>query len=294
MRGPIALFGAGGQLGREIAQIARESGEPVLGFTHDEVDIAQPDAVAATLARAKPRLIVNAAAYTAVDKAESDPEGAHRANALGPGVLAGEAERASVPIVHISTDYVFDGSKRGAYVEDDPIAPLGVYGRTKAEGEARVRAATARHVILRTAWVYGPHGANFLQTMLRLTAGRDELRVVADQRGCPTATLDLAQAVFAIDRKIEEGDEPWGTFHFAGAGATTWHGFACEIVAAAAPFTGKRPTVTAIGAKDYPTAARRPANSELDSSRFAARFGYTAAPWRARTRDVVRLLLHSP
>jgi dTDP-4-dehydrorhamnose reductase len=290
---PIVLFGAAGQLGREICDLAERSGEAVVGFTRAQVDITDRAAVADVLARLEPRLVVNAAAYTAVDRAESDPDAAFAANAIGPQVLATAASQAGVPIVHVSTDYVFDGTKTGAYVEDDPIAPIGVYGRSKAEGEARVRVAAFRHVIVRTAWVYGMHGANFLKTILRLAREREELRVVADQHGCPTATLDLAQAIFAVDRKIAEGGEPWGTFHFAGTGATTWHGFACAIVDAAAALTGKRPQVTAIGTEDYPTAARRPANSELDSSRFAAMFGYRAAPWRARTQDVVRQLLHS-
>jgi dTDP-4-dehydrorhamnose reductase len=292
--GPVVLFGAAGQLGREISDLAERLGKEVVGCTRSQVDITDRAAVAAVLARTKPRLVVNAAAYTAVDKAESDPDGALAGNAIGPHVLATAAAHSGVPIVHVSTDYVFDGAKAGAYVEDDPIAPIGVYGRTKAEGEAHVRAAAAHHVIVRTAWVYGVYGTNFLKTMLRLAREREELRVVADQRGCPTATLDLAEAVFAIDRRIAEGAEPWGTFHFAGTGATTWHGFACEIVDAAAPFTGKHPKVTAIRTQDYPTAARRPANSELDSSRFAAIFGYRAAPWRARTQEVVRQLLQTP
>lgn len=291
MSGPIVLFGAAGQLGCEVSDLAKRSGRGVICCTRAQADITDPAAVAALLARTMPRLIVNAAAYTAVDKAESDPEGALAANAVGPQVLAIAAANAGVPIVHVSTDYVFDGGKTGAYVEDDQIAPLGVYGRTKAEGEARVRAAAARHVIVRTSWVYGAHGANFLKTMLRLANEREELRVVGDQRGSPTATLDLAEALFAVDRSIAAGAEPWGTFHFAGNGATTRHGFACEIVDTAAHFTGKRPKVIAIGTEDYPTAARRPANSELDSSRFAAVFGYRAAPWLARTQDVVRQLL---
>ena len=291
MSGPIVIFGAAGQLGREIVELAKRSGEDVVGCSRAQVDITDRAAVSGVLARLVPRLVVNAAAYTAVDRAESDPDGAFAGNAVGAQVLAMAAADAGIPIVHISTDYVFDGAKADAYLEDDPVAPLGVYGRTKAEGEARVRAAASRHVIVRTAWVYSVHGTNFLKTILRLAAEHEELRVVADQRGCPTATRDLAEAVLAVDRRIGKGAEPWGTFHFAGTGATSWHGFACEIVDAAAPITGKRPKVTAIGSADYPTAARRPANSELDSSRFAAVFGYAAAPWRTRTRDVVRQLL---
>ena len=291
MSGPIALFGAGGQLGQEFLGLARLRGVDVAGFTRAEADIADEDAVQRALGAARPRLVVNAAAWTAVDKAESDPDGARRGNATGPRTLARAAAAAAIPYVHFSTAYVFDGGKPTAWIESDPIAPLGVYGASKAEGEALAREAAPMHVILRTSWVYGVHGANFLKTMLRLARERDELRVVADQRGCPTATLDLAEAILAVDRAITAGAVPWGVWHFAGTGATTWHGFASEIVDAAAPFTGKRPDVTAITTADFPTPARRPANSELDSSRFAAAFGYRAAPWRERAREAVRQLV---
>ncbi len=291
MSGPVALFGAAGQLGREILEFAARRGEAVKGFTRADADICDVDAVRAALEGARPRLVVNAAGWTAVDLAESNPEGARAANATGPGVLARAAAEAGVPLVHVSTDYVFDGAKPGAWIESDPVAPLGVYGATKAEGERLVREAGPRHVILRTSWVYGVHGANFLKTMLRLAGERDELRVVADQHGCPTATADLAEAIFAVDRAIAAGGCPWGTFHFAGTGATTWHGFACEIVEAAAKFTHKRPMVTAIPTADFPTPARRPANSALDSGKFARTFGYVAAPWRQRVRETVRALL---
>ncbi len=206
---------------------------------------------------------------------------------VGQELIAMAAARAGAAILQLSTDYVFDGSKAGAYDEDDPIAPLGVYGRTKAEGEARVREANPPHVILRTAWVYGRYGANFLKTMLRLAAERDRLRVVADQRGCPTATADIAEAILAVDAALLREPEVAGTFHFAGDGVTSWHGFAQAIVAAQERFTGREPPVEAITTADYPTPARRPANSALDSSRFAARFGYRAAPWRQRAQEVV-------
>ena len=291
MKGPILVFGANGQLGRELVDLATARGVAIKGLGRADADIAEADAVAAAIARVKPRLIVNAAAYTAVDRAEGDEQGARRGNVEGPRALAIAADAAGVPFVHFSTDYVFNGTKHGAYVESDPIAPLGVYGRTKADGEAAVRAATARHVIVRTAWVYGAHGNNFLKTMLRLAAERDELRVVADQHGCPTATFDLAEAVLAIDRAIDAGATPWGTYHFAGDGATTWHAFASAIVDDQAPFPGRRPPVRAIATSDYPTPARRPANSKLSSALFGATFGYRAAPWGARARQVVEALL---
>lgn len=210
---------------------------------------------------------------------------------MGPRVIAEAAAARDIPVLHISTDYVFDGTKAGAYVEADPMCPLGVYGRSKAEGEALVRAAAARHVILRTAWVYGRFGGNFLKTMLRLAGERDRLRVVADQRGCPTATADIAAAILAVAAKLTENPAIHGLFHFAGAGVTSWHGFAEAIVAAQAEHTGKNPPVDAIATSDYPTPARRPANSELDSTLFADTFGYRAEDWRVRTREVVADLL---
>lgn len=293
MSAPIAVFGAGGQLGRELIELAARRGANAVGFTRAEVDIADAAAVGAALTRARPRLVVNAAAFTAVDKAESDVEGARAGNATGPQALARAACAIDVPLVHFSTDYVFDGAKPDAYRESDPVAPLGVYGASKELGERLVRAAAPKHIIIRTAWVYGIHGANFLKTMLRLAGERGELRVVADQRGCPTATIDLAEAVLAIDRTIAAGSTPWGTWHFAGTGVATWHEFAGEIVAAAEPFTGKRPQVTPIASAEYPTPARRPKNSELDSANFTRVFGYAAAPWRERTRETVRRLLQA-
>ena len=285
----LLVVGAGGQLGREILGLAPLRGHAATGLVRADLDITDATAVARAVARHAPQLVVNAAAYTAVDKAESEPEVAAAGNVTGPAVLAAAAARAGVPLLHVSTDYVFDGSKVGPYVEDDPIAPLGVYGRTKADGEARVRALAPRHVIVRTAWVYGAYGNNFLKTMLRLARERDSLRVVGDQWGCPTATADIADAVFAV---AERGAEAvWGTYHFAGTGRTSWHGFADEIVALQAPFTGRKPPVAAIATADYPTPARRPANSDLASISFAATFGLRAAPWQERARGTVEALL---
>ena len=278
---PLLVFGAAGQVGRELVALADARGVPAVGVTRADADIADAEAVAALLARHRPRLVVNAAAYTAVDRAESEPDAAARGNVEGPRVLAEATAAVAVPILHLSTDYVFDGSKPGAYTENDPIAPLGVYGRTKAAGEAAVRGGNARHVILRTAWVYGVHGGNFLKTMLRLAAERDRLRVVADQHGCPTATADLAEAVLAVDAALARDTSLAGTFHFAGTGSTSWHGFAEAIVAAQAAHTGKSPPVDAIATADYPTPAARPANSVLDSARFTAAFDYRAKPWKS-------------
>jgi dTDP-4-dehydrorhamnose reductase len=289
--GSILLFGAGGQLGRELAALALARGVPLTGLSRTEGDITDAAAVEAALAAHRPALVVNAAAYTAVDRAESEPDAAFAANALGPEILGRACAAVGVPLLHISTDYVFDGTKSGPYVETDPVAPLGVYGQSKTQGEARLRAVCAEHIILRTAWVYGVHGTNFLKTMLRLAAERDSLRVVADQRGCPTATVDLAEAILAVRVALLAGAEPWGTYHVAGSGETTWHGFASLVVAEQARFTGRNPQVEPIATADYPTPARRPANSVLGSSRFAATFDMRARPWQERVREVVTALL---
>ncbi len=285
------MFGAGGQVGQELMALALARDAEPVGLTRAEADITSAASVHAAIAASRPRLVVNCAAYTAVDRAESEPDIAAAINTLGAGVLAEAAAAAAVPMLQLSTDYVFDGTKAGAYREDDPLAPLGVYGRTKAEGEARVRAAAPYHVILRTAWVYGPYGANFLKTMLRLAAERDRLRVVADQRGCPTATVDIAEAILAVDRSLAADPALGGTYHFAGTGATTWHGFAEAIVAAQAVQSGRQVLVDPIATADYPTPARRPGNSALNSDLFVQTFAYRARPWPERVREVVDLLL---
>lgn len=289
----IVLFGAKGQVGQELTALAAERGVDLIPFERAQVDICDPAAVARALEAKRPDLVVNAAAYTAVDKAEKEAELATRANAQAPGLLAERCARYGTPLIHISTDYVFDGTKKGAYVESDPIAPLGIYGRTKAAGEAAVRAQNERHLILRTSWVYGVHGANFLKTMLRLAGERDRLTIVADQRGCPTATRDIAEGILAAAQAVADGTARWGTYNLAGNGATTWHGFASEIVAQAARHTGRTPEVAPITTADYPTPAQRPANSELDSSLFERTFGYRAPPWRSRVVEVVDGLLAS-
>jgi dTDP-4-dehydrorhamnose reductase len=291
MSGAILVFGAEGQLGHEVMALAKSRGIEVCGQSHPQADITDFSAVEAAISTVKPRLVLNAAAYTAVDRAESEPEAAYAANVTGAEVVARAAAARRLPVIHVSTDYVFDGSKAGAYVETDPIAPLGVYGKTKAEGEARVREENPRHVILRTAWVYGRFGANFLKTILRLSREREELRIVADQYGCPTATQDLAEAIFAVDRAWARGLEAAGTYHFAGTGVTSWQGFASVIVEAQAQASGPRPKVTPISTADYPTLARRPANSALNSDLFATVFGYRAGPWQARARETIAMLL---
>jgi len=275
----ILVFGGEGQFGRELARTAARRGVPLTALARAQADIADADAVKAALAAIRPLLVVNAAAYTHVDKAESDVAAAVAANAKGPAVLARMCAGAGIPLLHLSTDYVFDGKKPAPYVESDVVAPLSVYGRTKAEGEAAVRDILPRHIILRTAWAYGEFGHNFLKTILRLAMERSELRVVADQHGSPTSTRDLSDAILKIAPRLMADANVWGTYHFTGAGVTTWHGFATAIVAAQTPLTGREPKVTPITTAEYPTAAVRPANSVLDCGRFERVFRCPGRPW---------------
>jgi dTDP-4-dehydrorhamnose reductase len=285
----ILVFG-NGQLGQELTRMGASRQAPLVTLSRAQADITDRTAIAEALQQHAPDLVVNAAAYTKVDLAETEVEAARQGNELGPAIIAEACAAAGVPLLHISTDYVFDGRKLDAYVEGDPVAPTGVYGRSKAAGERAVRAVAAQHLILRTSWVYGEFGHNFLKTMLRLATTREELRVVADQRGCPTSTRDLADAILRIAPRLIERDEVWGTYHFAGSGVTTWHGFASRIVAAQAPITGAKPRVTAITSAEFPTPARRPANSELDCRLFARTFGFTGRPWTEETDAITALL----
>ena len=291
-RAPILVTGGGGQVGCELRRLARAEGTTIVAPARAELDIGDPDAVAAFVGARPWSAVINAAAHTAVDRAESDVVQAWRVNALGPAALAAAAREAGVPIVHLSTDYVFDGAKADPYVEDDPVAPLGVYGASKEGGEQAVRTAAPRHVILRTAWVVSPHGGNFVKTMLRLGAERPLLRVVDDQRGCPTSAADIAQAAMAIAaRLIGDPGAPSGTYHFVNRGEASWCEFAREIFAVAAQAGLTVPRVEAIGTADYPTPARRPANSRLSTEKLIRDFAITPRPWRPAVREIVQALI---
>src|SRR5271166_1681455 len=290
----ILVFGAGGQIGREVCRAAWPPGSAILPLDRKAVDITKSASVSAMLAREKPDLAINLAAYTAVDRAESEPEAAWAVNCAGVANVAAVCGEDGTPLVHLSTDYVFDGCKSEPYHEEDAVNPLNTYGRSKEAGERAVRAAAPRHIILRTAWVYGAYGANFVKTMLRLGAERPVLRVVADQLGSPTAAADIAAALIAIARRIERGVNDWGTFHFTAAGSTSWHGFAAEIVRLAQELGawagGSGPQVEAITTDQFPTAARRPMNSVLDCRKIEAR-GIALPPWRSSLPAVVRELV---
>lgn len=281
----VAVIGTQGQLARSLAEIVADD-VAVTSIGRPQLDLAQPAAIAPALADLPADLVVNAAAYTAVDRAESEPDLAFRINRDGAAAVAAMCARRGLPLIHVSTDYVFDGSKAGAWREDDVCNPQSVYGASKLAGEQAVQAALPAAVILRTAWVHSPFGANFVRTMLRLSAERDRLRVVADQRGSPTYAPDLAAAILALARKLAAGGET-GVFHLAGAGSTTWHGLAGEVMAAA----GRRIPVDAITTADYPTPAKRPANSVLDTTRIAGVYGIRLPPWQDGVRRCVARLL---
>jgi dTDP-4-dehydrorhamnose reductase len=269
----ILLTGRDGQVGWELARALAPSHE-VVTTDRATLDLADFDAIRRVVREAKPAVIVNAAAYTAVDRAESEPELAMRVNGEAPGVLAGEAKRLGALLVHYSTDYVFDGGKTSPYVESDRTAPLNVYGRSKLEGEERIRASGARHLVLRTSWVYAPRGRNFFLAIARKLAAREGLRVVDDQTGVPTSARFLAGFTTTI-LQTDPGAE--GLYHLVPDGSTTWCGFARAIAASLAPAA----RVEAIRSDQYPTAAARPRNSVLDNRRLATRFGLRLPAWEA-------------
>jgi dTDP-4-dehydrorhamnose reductase len=273
----ILVIGRAGQLGTALAEASWPAEVEVVSRGRDRIDLARPAAARDAVIAEKPDLVINAAAYTAVDKAESEQELAFAVNRDGPSALAEACLAIGVPLIHVSTDYVFDGSKQGAYLEDDPVNPASVYGASKEAGESAIRAGLPAHVIIRTAWVYAPMGQNFVRTMLRLGRERPELRVVDDQIGSPTAAEELARAVQGAAGALLAGGRDFGTFHFAGSGSTSWFGLAQAVFELT---QGQRPRLIPIPTSGYPTAARRPANSVLDSSKFARLYGVTARPWR--------------
>lgn len=284
----ILVTGGSGQVARAVEDLA--GARPVVRVGRPELDFDRPEGLRRILDEARPALVVNAAAYTAVDKAETEPDAADRANRDGPARLAGWCAEAGVPLIHISTDYVFDGLKGAPYVETDPTGPTGVYGTTKLAGEHAVMASGARAIVLRTSWVYAASGKNFVLTMLNAARKTSQLRVVADQRGCPTAAADLAAAILAIADRLGDGwqDGFGGIYHAAGSGETTWHGLAEAIFARAERHGLPRPTVAAIATADWPTPARRPPDSRLDCGKLSHRFGLRLPDWRdsiARTVD---------
>lgn len=289
----VFVTGGEGQLGTELTAQAASHGIDILAPALAQMDLTRPEQVDCAWEAFHPAAVINAAAYTAVDRAESEPGLAFAVNAEAAAHIARRCAREHIPLIHISTDYVFDGLKGSPYREDDPVAPLGVYGRSKAEGEAGVRRHLSRHLIVRTAWLYSAHGANFVKTVMRLVAERDELRIVDDQIGCPTCAADLADAVLRMVGRLAPGAEvPWGTFHYCGRGVTSWYGMArhvLETLKARGRIASFR--LRPITTSEYPTPARRPPYSVLDCTRIEAAFGICRPPWQLSIEKTVDRLL---
>lgn len=279
----ILVTGKEGQVARALAERAQAHGAQVVLLGRPRLDLADPSGIEDILVRTGGDVIVNAAAYTAVDQAESEPELAEAINGIGAGVVAGAAAAMGVPVIQLSTDYVFDGTLDRPYREDDPVKPLGAYGVSKLLGEQAVAEETGNYAILRTAWVYSPFGKNFVKTMLRLAATREEIGVVADQVGSPTSAHTIADAVIAVARNLVERPQETalrGIFHMAGAGYASWAQFAEAIFAISARLGGPSAHVKAIATADYPTPARRPANSRLDCTKLATVHGVVLPSWQ--------------
>ncbi|MNH73609.1 dTDP-4-dehydrorhamnose reductase [compost metagenome] len=284
----ILVTGGAGQVGQELAAAAWPDNVVLHTPTRADLDLASIDSVRAAFAKTPFAAVINSGAYTAVDKAEADVAAAFAANAMGPAVLAEVTREAGIPLIQVSTDYVFDGSDDGFYAENDPVGPLGVYGASKLAGELGVRSGNPRSVVLRTAWVLSVHRANFLKTMLRLAADRPLLRVVDDQHGCPTSARDIAAALRTITlRMIEDDQAPVGVFHFVNAGETTWAGLAREVFALSAASGGPSAAVEGITTADYPTPARRPANSRLATSKLTRDYGVAPRAWQDAVAEIV-------
>jgi dTDP-4-dehydrorhamnose reductase len=294
----ILLFGRGGQVGRELEQVLPSLGH-LAAFGRDHADLERPDAIQALIRRESPDIVVNAAAYTAVDKAESEPERARQINADTVGVIADETARLGGWLVHYSTDYVFDGAKSDSYVETDPTGPLGVYGGTKLAGEQLVAASGCRHLVFRTSWVYAAHGSNFVRTILRLGQEREELAIVDDQIGAPTSAARIAAVTVAAIRRLAGGEGALpanGIYHLAASGATSWHGLAKLVVAEAhaggLPLRVDPDRIRPIPSSAWPQVARRPANSRLNTTKLQRTFDVILPPWRDDVREVVADLIH--
>jgi len=293
----ILLTGKHGQVGFELQRALAPLGE-IVAVDHQECDLADPAAIRRLVADVAPQIIVHPAAYTAVDKAESEPELAQAINATAPGILGQEAKKLGALVVHYSTDYVFDGTKQGAYTEDDTPNPQSVYGKTKLAGEQALQASGADHLIFRTSWVFGAHGGNFAKTMLRLAAERDALKIVADQYGAPTSAALLADVTAQVIGRYQRegrGGFPFGLYHLVAGGLTTWHAYAQAVVraaeAAGKPLKVKADDITPIATTDYPLPAPRPANSRLDTRRLQAAFGLHLPDWQRGLEHVLEQIL---
>ncbi len=288
------VTGLDGQVVQSLIQrAANDASVEIIAVGRPTLDLARPETITAAVMELKPDLIISAAAYTAVDQAESESALAYAVNGDGPSALAAAAAKLDIPIVHISTDYVFDGAKRTPYNEDDAVSPLGVYGLSKLGGEKAVAAATDNYAILRTAWVYSPFGKNFLKTMLRVAEGRDVVNVVDDQFGNPTSALDIADAVLAVSRGLIASSDPGlrGVFHMTATGESSWADFAEEIFRVSSEIGGPSAGVHRISSSDYPTPAKRPTNSRLNCGKLLDTYGVSLPHWQSSTQKTVAQII---
>ncbi|MGA3113212.1 MAG: dTDP-4-dehydrorhamnose reductase [Syntrophobacteraceae bacterium] len=290
----VVVVGSGGMLGWEVVESLKSAGHKVAALDIPLIDITKRESIRSVLGGiGSPVLLMNCAAYTAVDKAESEPEAAFAVNRDGPANLADECERLGIPLIHISTDYVFNGKSNRPYLEEDAADPLNVYGLSKWEGEEAVRSRLARHLIVRTSWLYGSRGQNFVKTMLKLGKEREELKVVSDQYGCPTWSFDLAGCLVRIGERALAGSEevPWGTYHFCGEGITTWYHFALAILDEARRRESVRiAVVSPVPSSSYPTVAARPMYSALDCGKIEASLGIAPPPWEKSLAGLMDIL----
>lgn len=280
MTGPILVFGKSGQVARALAELGQARGRALIFAGRETLDLADHGAIAALIASIAPVAVINAAAYTAVDRAETEADAAVALNRDAPAAMARACAARGAPFIHFSTDYVFDGEGDRPYVETDPTGPTGVYGASKLAGEQAVTAAGGAAITLRTAWVYGAHGQNFVKTMLRLAADRDEVAVVADQVGCPTWSRDDAEAALLAVDCLARDPGLAGVYHLTGAGETSWAGLAEAVFAESARRGGPTARVRPITTADYPTPARRPANSRLNCNKIETTLPWRGRPWR--------------
>mgnify|MGYP000707550656 CR=1 FL=1 len=284
----ILVTGGAGQVGLELQRAAWPEGVVLHAPSRDELDLTSAASIQALFGKVPFAAVINSAAWTAVDKAETEVAGAFAANAGGPALLADVTRERDIPLVQVSTDYVFDGDKAEPYVESDPVAPIGIYGASKLAGEMAVRLGNPRSVVLRTAWVLSAHRANFLKTMLRLAADRPALRVVADQHGCPTSATDIAEALKTIVlRMIADEGAPTGVYHFVNAGEASWADLAREVFLLSAEVGGPSAQVEGIPSEHYPTPARRPKNSRLSTAKISADYGVQPRPWQTVVADII-------
>ena len=285
----VLITGANGQLGRELVRLGQRVDFEVHSFSRQQLDITNKNQIEQIFPRISPSLVINAAAYTQVDRAENESDLAYAVNKNGPAYLARYCDDNHLKLIHISTDYVFDGTKGRPYQESDPIAPLGVYGQSKAQGETAIRSILPNHIIVRTSWLYAVYGNNFVKTILKLATEKTTLRVVADQFGSPTSAADLANAVLTIARKISASEKNyWGTYHYCCKGITTWHALAEKIIELAMPYAALRARhVEAITTAEWPTPAKRPPYSVLDCSRLKSRFGIEPEAWQQSLKHTI-------